>query len=76
MNAIVVEEHPVDTVTGSQHSLGKFQGRQTCLTGIGGTLYHYGEIHPSADTKKPRHETHGRACLRLNILIAAKSYKM
>jgi hypothetical protein len=39
-------------------------------------VYHNGEIHRSADTKKPRHETHGRACLRLNILIVAKSYKM
>jgi hypothetical protein len=81
MNAIVIEEHPVDTMTGSQHSLCELQGRQACLTGIGCTMDDDGEFHgladkrladtKLADTKKPRHETHARACLASKVLIVA-----
>ena len=76
MNTIVIEEHSVDTVTRSQHSLREIKGRQAGLTGIGSAVDDNGEIHRLADTKKPRHETHGRACLTLNTLIVTKPYKM
>src|SRR5690606_26509612 len=47
VNAVAVEKHPVNPVTGVEHGAGKTQRGSGTFRGVGGAVDDEGELHPS-----------------------------